>query len=778
MENHGVPHRSDEDPAAVRSAFVELLTGGDAADPADPDIRAKIAEIDGAVRTYLDELERTAERSAGRATIWNDLPLQANSYAMTLTFKRLATMAIACRTRGSAFCGDRSVEERIADALARIRERVFNESAEAWGNWWDWQIGSPIEILKCLALLFDRLPPDIVRGYVHSVRKHTPFRSTVKPGDANELWLLFNRLLAAVIVGDAAEAGTVMKTVNTGWFGYTSEKDGFHRDGSYIMHGHYPYTGSYGVSLIETLAKITYIVDGTPWAVETDNKLLAAQWIRQSYAPLLYRGAMMDMVRGRTIARKSEGDHLIGHVVIRSVFLLSLCLPPDDAGRLQSQIKRWIMEDTARSIYEGDETINNNNSVFFIAKLKRLMKNDVVAPSRKLSGCFLFPAMDRIVLHRPGHAFGVSMHSRRIANYESINGENIRGWHTADGMTYLYNGDLTQFSGNFWPTVDPYRLPGTTVERQTAVPAGKTNGSSWVGGTDLGGTYGVAGMVLQPFGQSLHAKKSWFLFDDEIVALGSDIGCADGKNIETIVENRKLNDDGGGMLTVNGVPKPPETGWSETMAGVRWMHLAGAAAGTDIGYYFPQKATVCGFRERRTGRWSDLNNRMDMGTDAPLTACYLTLWLDHGKDPAGGSYAYVLLPNKSAAQVAAYAARPGIAILENSAEVHAVKQCTLNMIGVNFWTDAVKNVDFITCDKKASVMIRETAEEMEISVSDPTQENDGVINLELARSASGVIARDPQIEVVRLHPTVRLAVHVGGQKGRSLKAAFSMLLRR
>mgnify|MGYP002243006122 FL=1 len=31
-------------------------------------------------------------------------------------------------------------------------------------------------------------------------------------------------------------------------------------------------------------------------------------------------------------------------------------------------------------------------------------------------------------------------------------------------MVYLYNEDDVQFGKSYWPTVDPYRLPGTTVD--------------------------------------------------------------------------------------------------------------------------------------------------------------------------------------------------------------------------------------------------------------------------------------------------------------------------
>ena len=72
--------------------------------------------------------------------------------------------------------------------------------------------------------------------------------------------------------------------------------------------------------------------------------------------------------------------------------------------------------------------------------------------------------MDRVVHRSSEYIFGISAYSDRTYMYESMNQENLNGYHTADGMTYLYSGDTTQYSSRFWATVNPNRLPGTTVD--------------------------------------------------------------------------------------------------------------------------------------------------------------------------------------------------------------------------------------------------------------------------------------------------------------------------
>src|SRR5690606_36369454 len=157
-----------------------------------------------------------------------------------------------------------------------------------------------------------------------------------------------------------------------------------------------------------------------------------------------------------------------------------------------------------------------------------------------------------------------------------MNNENAKAWYTADGMTYLYNADLGQYSGNFWPTVDMRRLPGTTTEvrqRFRGNPEGHVQDgdgegrptNAWSGGSTLG-DYGASGMHLRrtggTSGGSPSAHKSWFMFDDEVVALGSDIKTTTprGREVETVVENRKLNAAGTNTLTVDGKTKRKKPG--------------------------------------------------------------------------------------------------------------------------------------------------------------------------------------------------------------------------
>ena len=127
------------------------------------------------------------------------------------------------------------------------------------------------------------------------------------------------------------------------------------------------------------------------------------------------------------------------------------------------------------------------------------------------------------------------MHSKSIANFESINNENMTAWHTADGMLYLYT-DTKRFSGSFFPCADMERMPGTTVIRGEYPTANKPSKYGFCAGknVDCGG---VCAMYLAPYRTRLRAKKAWFFLDDIIVCLGTDIS----KGAETVIENIMLD---------------------------------------------------------------------------------------------------------------------------------------------------------------------------------------------------------------------------------------------
>ncbi|MET7368883.1 polysaccharide lyase family 8 super-sandwich domain-containing protein [Streptomyces sp. NPDC005566] len=344
--------------------------------------------------------------------------------------------------------------------------------------------------------------------------------------------------------------------------------------------------------------------------------------------------------------------------------------------------------------------------------------------------------------------------------YESIQNENLHGWHLSDGMVLLYTDDLGHYSEDYWPTVDPARLPGTTVVAgRPADAAGQrtTSTADWAGGTALPGTtLGAYGMELRAYGSSLHGLKSWFCLDDVIACVGSGI-TADAGQVETLVENRKLCDPHAALL-VNGKAAPTEAGWSAQVDGVRWLHAEGTG-----GYVFPKPTTLRGLREERTATWREIN--LKYGTDTPVTRPYLTLWQDHGAAPSGAGYFWLQAPAASAARARQWAATPSVELVSDSTAVHAVRRRTDGLLAANFWTAGAAQE--LTADGPASVLVRADGRTVTVALSDPTQLRSSVV-VNLARRGLTVVAADPGVSATSTGRGIRITADTANRHGATL----------
>jgi hyaluronate lyase len=341
-------------------------------------------------------------------------------------------------------------------------------------------------------------------------------------------------------------------------------------------------------------------------------------------------------------------------------------------------------------------------------------------------------------------------------------------------MTYLYVGPTeTQFTDDFWPTVDPYHLPGTTVEmtpRTNGEGGGKTTTQSWAGGAKVLNSYGAAGLALaNPLTPGLTAKKSWFMFDDEVVCLGAGITCGDNAEIDTTVEDRRLGLSPTNKFTVDGKVFAPAMGWSNGLDNVSWCALDGVG-----GYYFPggTAGLKAAFVENEGG-WSDIAGRR-RGFSSSFTDTYLKLWFDHGLKPINATYAYVLLPNMTAGGVASYAANPDIVVVANNPRVQAARKPSLGVVAANFWAGGRNSADVITVDQPSSVITCKNGAAFAVGISDPTQTNTSVMTVTFDQAASALVSADKGVTVKQLSPKLVLKVKLDGSLGRTFQASFKL----
>ena len=748
---------------AVREKWRVHLTGGSAYDPADPEIAKKIAEIDAAATSNWESMSK----EPWRKYLWPDIASQSATGYITLAYERLQTMTLALNTKGAKLENNPVLKKDIIDALEWMYQNRYNEKIAPYDNLWNLEIGTPLALNSIVVMLYDSLSAAQIDNYMKAIKHFSPTVKIYSNGmatGANRVWKCMVLGLRGIIVKDSQEVALARDGLSD-VFPYVTAGDGFYTDGSFIQHTRHPNNGGYGASLIQELANVMQLLSGSPWDVTDPNKENVFRWVYDGYEPLIYKGAIMDFVRGREISRIVSTDRIIGHQVIRAIIQISGFASEKDALAFRSMAKAWILDDKLKDFYP-------DSSIEMVLRAKAILNDPKIPVRPELVLHKEYPGMDRVVHLRPGFGFAISMSSNRVYNYESINSEGLKSWYTGDGMTFLYNSDLRQYSEDYWPTVDPYHLPGTTVNtrpRKDGSGQSTLSKQSWVGGVDLNGEYGAAGMELQAVNDApVTARKSWFMFDDEIVALGTGIASADSYPVYTTVENRKINPN---TLTVtfDGGAKQLSLGWSETLQNPKWIHLDGVG-----GYYFPEGAQLQAGFGAVSSNWNVINKYPKYTSDTPVSKNYVSVWFDHGKQPANASYAYVILPNKTATQVGSYAANPDIQVIENSRQAQAIRERGLNILAVNFWEDAAKTVDVLTCDRKAAVMVREKDGFMEIAVSDPTQQNGGTIQLEIKRAITSVVENDVAIQVDPTKDGVKITVNVKGARGRTFRVRLKL----
>ncbi|MFE5966971.1 polysaccharide lyase 8 family protein [Streptomyces sp. NPDC056463] len=747
---------SDAEYDALRGKWRDLILGTGFSPTAEP------------YRTILGGLGTTA--AGYRATMapasgslwpgrsWADPEpdLDAESYAfsavMNDSYNRLRTMAEAYSQPGTGLTGDAGLRDAVIAGLDHLYAEVYNETTARYGNWYNWQIGAPQALMDTCVLMYDHLSAAQIAAYCRAVDAFVPdsvFASyTGTSTGANRVDLCRGVILRGIVGKDAGRIASASQALAP-VFPYVTSGDGFYADGSFVQHRNVPYIGGYGAVLHDGVGRLLALLRGSSWEVRDAGTQLFLDTIEKAVAPFIYNGLMMDNVSSRGISRVGTSDHQRAHGLMATILLVGQGASAEENARWRAMVKGWLQRD-----YHYPALKNPGLSLIRASLLQALQDDTAVEAAPEPVEHRLFPDMARATHRRRGWAASLSMASNRIAHYEFGNGEHARGYHTGAGWLSWWGSDfgLEQYSDAYWPTVDPYRLPGITASRKPLADGEGGNwgqpmpDAAWVGGT-TDGEYAAVGQHLKGISSTMEARKSWFCLADSIVCLGAGITSADGHSVETTVDNRALGATGAPALTVDGRAQPVTQGWTATFDDVEWAHIAGQA-----GYVFPGGARIGAVREERTGSWREINTG---GTPDPITRRYLTLFTDHGVDPADGDYAYVLLPGASARSTAQRACDKGwLRILANSAGQQGVRVPKLGFTAVNFWTAGT--VDRIHAGGPASVLVREHRNgTATIVVSDPARQATS-LNIVWNRRVSKVLSKPATVTAATTGASLKL----------------------
>lgn len=787
----------------VKNQIRLLLVGNEETNNTDVEaIDDTIRALDNQCRTLMNSMQ-TLAKNPGRTSLWegtafvhyDDVSKEAEvmkgrEAGVTSHFTNINKMARAYATPGSKYYKNSRLLAQLEEALDYMFGEVYTYYMEKYnycngaykkeyegtqyaapegvtsrapwgGNWWDWDIGAPMQFTETLLLLEDELGEEKIAEYLSAFDRvnYLPHMTI-----ANRVWITKSILISAALQNDAFRFWYSLEQMKE-VFDYTDldalksgelsgdDKDGFYTDGSFIQHQTHSYTAGYGMVMIGDLSDILLFTSGTAFELPEELTQRQLQWIYDSYETVCYKGAVVSSVSGRQVSRGAK-ETSYGRSIYTALIKAS-------AYKTTSEEDKERLLSIAKYYYECNKEAQDFSlsvPIYMLEYSQKAMSSGSIKARKDYIVTKVFPQMDRVVVHGENYGAAVAFSSNRIAKYESINNENMSGWYLGDGALYIYSDDLEQFGQSFWENVDWYMIPGTTVTkamRRSDNCSTYFNPSDFAGGVSAG-KYGAAAIQMAPFtskvqgedfSSTLSAKKAYFFFDNEIVTLGTDINSDDKAEVITVIENRLY--DKGDTVMMNGRQVIIRNNSEAEHEKIRSLWFTGLG-----GYYFPTAV--------------DLKSHLKNG-DANM----LRFWVSHGTGSVRDeSYECVYLPNMTEKETDKYAENPEVKILANNASVQAVSDSSSGAAGYIFWEAG--SVNGVEADNACAVMTHaESKKSFKAAISDPSQKADTVtVRVTLPSEGMTVKSKADNVSVSISGGSATITVDLSSHYGWSYEVVF------
>ncbi|MGW7680824.1 polysaccharide lyase family 8 super-sandwich domain-containing protein [Kribbella sp. NPDC054772] len=531
-------------------------------------------------------------------------------------------------------------------------------------NWWETEIGESIAMGRISIFVGDVLSQDALDV---ALRHNT---GKLDPVGANGAWRTTNYLFEALATNNAANirAGfdTMVQTVVVDNSGATHEA--VQPDASFWAHGAQLYSEGYGMILFVNVALWADAARGTGFAFSRDNLDTIANYI----------------VNGtRWMIRGEIGMLYLGY------------RPPKTIDGVTSQSSEFI-EPLTKMIRTDP----------LYASAYRGLLDSIYGKTRSngLVGDKYFWRSEFSSHLRDGYGIFTRLNSSRTVGSEyrstfrpEVGNEIV--WNSAGATAIQVNNHEYSDLG---PAFDWFHYPGVTapyVKEQTRGSTG--NGGAFTGGVS-DGTYGASVYSLDR--AATKGNKSYYYFDDEMVALGSGITSTSDAAIHTTVNQAAAKPN----ASVDGEPVPAGPD-SVAVDHPSWAY------NDEVGYVFPSGQPVRVSNKAQSGNWLDQD---------PVSRDAFTLYVDHGVKPHDAGYEYVVLPGKNPDQVKAYAAAPAIKVLRNDTDVQAVQHPGLHRTMATFYRPGRLDLGqgrTLEVSRPSIVMLDESGATPVVSVANPSQ---------------------------------------------------------
>lgn len=685
----------------LKNTWLDVNYGYDKYDESNPDMKKKFKATENEAKKLLSEMKT----ESGRTYLWeSSKDIDTKSADMTRTYRNIEKIAEAMNHPKTTLKNDEN-KKKLKDALEWLHKNAygkdpdkkvadlktnFSKSAPQKNtnlNWWDYEIGTPKSLTNTLILLNGDISSDEKKKYTAPIKTFAPKSDEIlssvgkaEPAKGGNLVDIAKvKLLESIIEEDKDMTKNSIDSFNK-VFTYVQsnstgkERNGFYKDGSYIDHQDVPYTGAYGVVLLEGISQMMPMIKETPFKETSQNDTILKSWIDDGFMPLIYKGEMMDLSRGRAISRENETSHSASVTVMKSLLRLSDAMDESTKAKYKKIVKTSVKSDSS---YKQNDYLSSYSD---ISKMKALMEDSTLSTNDLTQQLKIYNDMDRVTYHNKDldFAFGLSMTSKNVARYESINNENLKGWHTGAGMSYLYNSDVKHYRDNFWATADMKRLAGTTTLDNEEPKENKNSDKTFVGGTKFDDQHASIGMEFENQDKTLTAKKSYFILNDKIVFLGTGIKNTDSSmNPVTTIENRKAN----GYTLYTDDKQTTNSDNQETNS----VFLESTDTKKNIGYHFLNKSKINVKKESHTGKWSEINKSQK--TEDKKDEYYEVTQKHSNSD---NKYGYVLYPSLSKDVFKSKASQ--VTVVKQDDDFHVVKDNESVWAGVNY-SDSAKTFE-------------------------------------------------------------------------------------
>jgi chondroitin AC lyase len=658
----------------------------------DPCIPGTSNPVDTASAELLESIQTDGS--------WIDIDyeddLKANGWQPILHLQRLSILADAYSSSNSVYYNNFELYEAIVNGL-----NYYYSANPTSDNWWHIDIQAPRELGKILVLARGgtyQVPTLTESNILNRLDSITPLPNTYVGANRTDfaLWYFYKGLLRD-------DANEVTYAVNEAYDELDlTTASGVQHDLSYQIHGPQLYFNGYGQTYINGLGNIIQHVKGTTYDMPNAKLDFYRNFVLGPYSQI---------IRGRYSSFNAYGRDIARPNVLKfstSFYNMAMIVDPAYANEYQVIFDRV---------------------------------NGVTSPSNNVTAKNSYMYRSNFMAHnRTDYNFDVRANSYRINKTESGNGENLKGKFLSDGATNIQvNGDEYY---NIFPVWDWSKIPGTTAPQYSGIelkppnfggPAGL--GTSIFSGGATDGTYGVQVFDMNDY--DTQAKKSWFLFDEEIVCLGAGISSSASELINTTINQSNL--DGPVVVSQSGTPVTLSTGSYNYPTGVDWvMH-------DSIGYFIPNGGSLKLSNQPQSGSWYEISTPRcaDM-----ITKDVFKLWFDHGVSPSNDSYAYVIAPGKTTVQQMNNYNTSNVTIVQNDGFVQAVKHNGLDMMQVVFHSAGILNFGDITLTvNRACALILNNVSTATVSVSaaDPSE---NLSSLKVSWSSSSISPmRDLQLSL-------------------------------